>query len=120
MDFSKPHRLRELDILRGVAILLVLGRHVIDIPDTVPPLVRRLFFVWRQIGWIGVDLFFVLSGFLVSGLLFGEYRLTGRIRLGRFLIRRGLKIYPSFYFFLFLSFRTSYLFSLPVHFSRYR
>ncbi len=51
-------------------------------------------------GWIGVDLFFVLSGFLVSGLLFQEYQATRRIQPGRFLLRRGLKIYPQFYFFI--------------------
>jgi peptidoglycan/LPS O-acetylase OafA/YrhL len=48
-------------------------------------------------GWTGVDLFFVLSGFLVSGLLFKEHLRSGRIRAGRFYLRRGLKIYPNFY-----------------------
>jgi len=46
---------------------------------------------------MGVDLFFVLSGFLVSGLLFREQQQTGAVRIGRFLIRRGFKIYPAFY-----------------------
>ena len=46
---------------------------------------------------MGVDLFFVLSGFLVSGLLFREWKETGKLRIGRFLIRRGFKIYPAFY-----------------------
>ncbi len=50
-----------------------------------------------QVGWIGVDLFFVLSGFLVSGLLFTEFRLTQKIRPWHFLVRRGFKIYPLFY-----------------------
>lgn len=53
--------------------------------------------MWTQIGWVGVDLFFVLSGFLVSGLLFKEYKRDARIKPLRFLIRRGFKIYPSFY-----------------------
>lgn len=44
-----------------------------------------------------MDLFFVLSGFLVSSLLFAEYERYGAIRPGRFLMRRGLKIYPAFY-----------------------
>jgi peptidoglycan/LPS O-acetylase OafA/YrhL len=48
-------------------------------------------------GWIGVDLFFVLSGFLVSGLLFKEYQKFGSINPKLFLIRRGFKIYPIFY-----------------------
>ena len=53
--------------------------------------------LWQRGGWIGVDLFFVLSGFLVSGLLFSEYRKYGLISIKRFLIRRGLKLYPAFY-----------------------
>jgi peptidoglycan/LPS O-acetylase OafA/YrhL len=53
--------------------------------------------IWHRGGWIGVDLFFVLSGFLVSGLIFGEYRRRGQVSIGRFLIRRGLKIYPAFW-----------------------
>lgn len=82
-------RKRELDFLRGVAILLVMLRH--------QPF-HGLFF---RIGWTGVDLFFVLSGFLVSGLLIQEFQQTGHIRPGRFLIRRGFKIYPLYYLFYF-------------------
>jgi len=77
-----------LDILRAVAILLVFCYH-----SEGALLISRF-------GWIGVDLFFVLSGFLVSGLLFREYRTTQQIRPGRFLLRRGMKIYPQFYFFI--------------------
>src|SRR5215831_636275 len=84
-------RLRQLDILRGLAVLLVLGYH----HDA-----SRL---WNLCGWMGVDLFFVLSGFLVSGLLFSEYQESGQIGVKRFLIRRGLKIYPAFYFLLALT-----------------
>jgi peptidoglycan/LPS O-acetylase OafA/YrhL len=55
-----------LDLLRFVAIALVLGGHVV-----IPKEVRSpVFEAWNRGGWIGVDLFFVLSGFLVSGLLF--------------------------------------------------
>ncbi|MBW3545897.1 MAG: acyltransferase [Bacteroidetes bacterium] len=78
-------RLRELDFLRGLAIILVLFRH------------QYLFEFTKRMGWIGVDLFFVLSGFLVSGLLFKEYLKHGDIKPGRFLIRRGFKIYPLYY-----------------------
>jgi peptidoglycan/LPS O-acetylase OafA/YrhL len=45
-------------------------------------------------------LFFVLSGFLVSGLLFSEYKRIQHVNIQRFLIRRGFKIYPAFYFFI--------------------
>ena len=44
-----------------------------------------------------MDLFFVLSGFLISGILFRQYQRTGQIRLGEFLVRRGFKIYPQFW-----------------------
>lgn len=74
-----------LDILRAVAVLLTLGAHM------------PYFHFLERAGWIGVDLFFVLSGFLISGLLFQEYKCTGQLRIRRFLIRRGLKIYPSYY-----------------------
>jgi peptidoglycan/LPS O-acetylase OafA/YrhL len=74
-----------LDALRAVAVLLVLGRH------------RSVSAVWTRIGWCGVDLFFVISGFLISGLLFQEYKRFGDIRLKTFWLRRGLKIYPAFY-----------------------
>jgi peptidoglycan/LPS O-acetylase OafA/YrhL len=80
-------RSQTLDILRGVAVLLVFTRHVNGLP-------------FSTLGWIGVDLFFVLSGFLVSGLLFQEYLELGTVKPGTFLLRRAFKIYPQFYFFL--------------------
>src|ERR1700758_1823216 len=83
---AKPSTRNEsLDVLRCIAVLLVLGFHF------------PYYALWGRLGWIGVDLFFVLSGFLISGLLFQEYKATESINLLRFLIRRGLKIYPSFY-----------------------
>lgn len=82
---SKSSRNQPLDILRGIAILLVLGYHYGYVK------------LWARVGWSGVDLFFVLSGFLISGLLFSEYKRSGGIDIVRFLIRRGFKIYPAFY-----------------------
>jgi peptidoglycan/LPS O-acetylase OafA/YrhL len=78
-------RVKSIDFLRGLAILLVLFRHV----DYSP--------IAHLIGWSGVDLFFVLSGFLVSGLLFSEYKKNKTIQPLRFLARRGFKIYPLFW-----------------------
>lgn len=80
-------RNESLDVLRSVAILLVIGMHY--------PASQLL-----ATGWIGVDLFFVLSGLLISGLLFTDVTREGRIRIGRFLFRRGMKIYPALYVFL--------------------
>jgi len=50
-----------------------------------------------HVGWTGVNLFFVLSGFFVSGILFREYRESGKMHAGRFFIRRIFKIWPLFY-----------------------
>lgn len=92
---SHSGRSTGLDILRSIALLLVIGRHV-DYHEW-----KNAFFDgWFRGGWTGVDLFFALSGFLVSGLLFREYRRSGTILVKRFLLRRGLKIYPAFYFFI--------------------
>jgi peptidoglycan/LPS O-acetylase OafA/YrhL len=85
-------RFKSIDFLRGIAIILVFFRHIVIEPKLI------------KIGWIGVDLFFVLSGFLVSNLLFQEYKNTGKIRPIRFLVRRGLKIYPLFYLLTILTF----------------
>lgn len=85
-------RNKRLDILRGIAVLFVLGRHGV------------MEGVWKETGWAGVDLFFVLSGFLISGLLFSEYKRKRSIDLARFIIRRGFKIYPSFYLMLLTTF----------------
>ena len=81
-----------LDLLRFVAVFLVLGRHL-HLPANASPILET----WKRGGWIGVDLFFVLSGFLVSSLLFKEYLRAGSINVSRFLIRRGFKIYPAFW-----------------------
>lgn len=100
-DNAGRARLKQLDVFRGAAILLVLGRHIdTTCPEGVWALTRLLFDTWKQVGWVGVDLFFVLSGFLVSGLLFSEYKRSRAITIKRFLMRRALKIYPAFYFLL--------------------
>lgn len=96
---GKP-RIAQLDMLRLIAVLLVLGRHIDMCPTQQSELLSLLTSLWIRGGWIGVDLFFVLSGFLVSGLIFREYGKSGSVNLGRFLIRRGFKIYPPFWIFI--------------------
>ncbi len=91
-------RIQGLDFIRGVAVVLVLFRHTSDES------------VLHKIGWIGVDLFFVLSGFLIAGLVFREFQKTGQFNAKRFFIRRGIKIYPAFYFFLIISLAVNYYF----------
>jgi peptidoglycan/LPS O-acetylase OafA/YrhL len=96
---NRGTRVIQLDLLRGVAILLVLGRHVVW-PATQAGVFTPFAVAWERFGWTGVDLFFVLSGFLIGGLLYEELLSTGRLRLGRFLIRRIFKIWPTFYLFV--------------------
>jgi peptidoglycan/LPS O-acetylase OafA/YrhL len=95
-------RLAGLDVLRGVAIGMVLLTHasVTGFGEcdgagcgTLTELLLRI----QSLGKYGVDLFFVLSGFLISSLLYAEMDRSGRIDLPRFWLRRGLKIWPSYY-----------------------
>jgi peptidoglycan/LPS O-acetylase OafA/YrhL len=91
-------RNRTVDFLRGIAILSVLIHHIFLLRT----LSNQNFFLQKILlfskgGWIGVDLFFVISGFLVSGLMFKEYTGHKKFSASRFLIRRGFKIYPLYY-----------------------
>ena len=93
---SLPRRNTNLDALRGIAILMVLAHHAgraITIAHASNAFTRY----FERIGWAGVDLFFVISGYLISGLLFSDYHKHGSIGLSRFYIRRALKIWPSLY-----------------------
>jgi peptidoglycan/LPS O-acetylase OafA/YrhL len=85
-------RNQSLDVLRGVAVLMVIVHHYAAGVDS-----------FLHVGMVGVDLFFVLSGFLISGLLFSELKQTGDVRVRRFFARRGMKIYPAFYAFLLIT-----------------
>jgi peptidoglycan/LPS O-acetylase OafA/YrhL len=95
---SSQPRYFALDLLRAVAVVLVIGHHA-DLPEP-PPYLAPVLRALNRGGWVGVDLFFVLSGFLVAGLLFREYAQHGAIDFPNFFIRRGLKIYPPFYLML--------------------
>ena len=102
-------RNKALDVLRGVAVMMVVFSHVVliskaDAGRSVFKYVRLFFSFLTVGGWSGVDLFFVLSGFLVSGLLINEFKKSQTIQPGRFLIRRGFKIYPGFIVFILLTF----------------
>lgn len=94
---SKP-RLRSLDVLRGVAVLGVLFAHYVVAPDEAGAL--RALAEALTGGGVGVTLFFVLSGYLIGGLLFAEIQRRGALDVVRFLTRRGFKIWPSYYVYL--------------------
>lgn len=87
-----------LDLLRMLAVALVMIRHM-HLDGNSDSLLKRI----QHGGWIGVDLFFVLSGYLIAGLLFSEYKRRGKVDVTRFLIRRGFKIYPPFWALLFIT-----------------
>jgi peptidoglycan/LPS O-acetylase OafA/YrhL len=92
MSYGSKRNL-QLDILRGIAILLVFGRHL-EIPR--PEGLLGIFAdAWFRIGWLGVDLFFVLSGFLIGGLLVTELHNHGRIDVQRFLVRLRAQDLPA-------------------------
>jgi peptidoglycan/LPS O-acetylase OafA/YrhL len=88
-------RHKYLDALRGVAILLVMGRHNFMAPERAGVL-QPIAEVWHHFGWAGVDLFFVLSGFLIGGLVFQELKAHGSFDARRFWLRRALRIYPAY------------------------
>jgi peptidoglycan/LPS O-acetylase OafA/YrhL len=78
--------------LRAVAIAVVVARHAGEVwPGG---------FDASAFGFAGVDIFFVLSGFLITSLLVGEWSRTGRISLGQFYIRRALRLLPALFAFL--------------------
>jgi peptidoglycan/LPS O-acetylase OafA/YrhL len=84
-----------LDGLRFFAFLLVFFHHA---PLLDVPLFRSL----NEYGWIGVDLFFALSAFLFVKILAKEFARTGSISIGKFYIRRGLRIWPLYFLFCFM------------------
>jgi peptidoglycan/LPS O-acetylase OafA/YrhL len=70
----------ELDGVRGIAIILVMLVHVHN---------------WPRGGFIGVDVFFTLSGFLITTLLLEEWRARGTVSLRDFYARRALRLFPA-------------------------
>jgi peptidoglycan/LPS O-acetylase OafA/YrhL len=78
---SLVHR-PELDGIRGIAILLVIAQHI-SLPNT------------TLAGVVGVNLFFALSGYLITGILLAEIRETGKIDIRRFYERRVRRLLPA-------------------------
>lgn len=90
-------RVAALDGLRGLAILLVIIFHL-TLFYPFAEAEKSLFYMAGGIGWIGVDLFFVLSGFLITGILLDA---KGRDKyFTNFFARRTLRIFPIYYFVL--------------------
>jgi len=95
-------KMPELDSLRGIAILLVVFLHGFYWSTGLQGLsgVARMLVNATHFGWVGVNLFFVLSGFLITGILVESRGRQQYYR--RFYVRRALRILPAFYAMLLL------------------
>lgn len=94
---NKPRfYLPELDGLRFIAFLLVF------IHNANPILQGTFLEKFSEYSWFGVDLFFCLSGFLITKLLVTEHEQTGRINIRNFYNRRALRILPLYFFYIIL------------------
>lgn len=87
VNFLRTKYFSGLDSLRAISVIAVIWTHV-TLTHAVPLLNQ---------GHRGVDLFFAISGFLVTTLLLREYRREGRISLSRFYMRRTLRVFPLYY-----------------------
>ena len=90
---SRPARVANLDLLRAAAIGLVVvvnmvGKGILDLG----PLGNQI----AESSWVGVDLFFLLSGWLVGGLYWRELKEFGNVEIGRFWGRRWLRTIPPY------------------------
>jgi peptidoglycan/LPS O-acetylase OafA/YrhL len=90
------HKILQLDAIRGVAILIVIMHNQSTIYPSLH--LQRVF----ANGWMGVDLFFVLSGFLITGILVDTKQSEGYFK--NFYARRCLRIWPLYYSLIFFMF----------------
>jgi len=99
-----PHHIRLIDSLRALSFHWVFGFHVIYMLRLFIPQERIdayfestsiLAFLWR--GPLGVDVFFVISGFLITLLMILEYQKKGKIDIVRFYKRRFMRLMPVYY-----------------------
>jgi peptidoglycan/LPS O-acetylase OafA/YrhL len=93
-NHGSVQRIAAVDGLRGLAIVLVMLTHFVRTPAS-GLLVDRTFARIASIGWCGVDLFFVLSGFLITGILLDGTASGSSPR--NFYVRRALRVVPVYY-----------------------
>ncbi len=86
---KSPSRISSIDFFRAMAILSVMLYHF-----------RKIL----PMGYLGVDLFFVISGFLVGGIVVKATFENRHTSFFKFILQRGFKIWPSYYFFIFFIF----------------
>ena len=100
-DAENPGGLRHtpaLDGIRGIAIILVLIDHLFGSNNSTGSALFNLLAAIRQSTWVGVNIFFVLSGFLITGILWDTLHKPNFFR--NFYARRTLRIFPLYYTFL--------------------
>ena len=97
-----PGQMRPVDGLRAISILLVLAIHCVWILAVFDEGAARFFYQapfwlnWVFNGELGVDVFFVISGFLISSILMSEYQSSSSIRFGHFYKRRFMRLMPAY------------------------
>jgi len=110
MSKNSITRIPELDGVRGLAVLLVLMVHIIPYnPVLVDLPFSKFIHAFSHMGWAGVDMFFVLSGFLITSILLQTKAGVGYFK--NFYARRALRIFPLYYLTITTVFVVVYIFS---------
>jgi peptidoglycan/LPS O-acetylase OafA/YrhL len=100
-DYYRP----DIDCLRAIAVLSVLFFHLKFTPFSG--------------GFVGVDIFFVISGYLITRLIYVEISETKKFKYSDFYIRRVRRLFPALFFTLLLCFLLAFLLFSPMHFQRF-
>lgn len=95
---SSSRNIPSLDGLRAISIIFVIASHTHRMLTGASS--RSTWVNWRYYGVLGVTVFFVISGYLITKLLLKELDTTGSIRLRHFYARRAFRIFPAFYVYL--------------------
>jgi peptidoglycan/LPS O-acetylase OafA/YrhL len=99
----------ELDVLRFLAFLAVFMHHALPreaalyLNKGLPPAITQFILAAKEAGAYGVDLFFVLSAYLITELLLREHAQRGSFSISAFYVRRALRIWPLYFVFLALT-----------------
>jgi peptidoglycan/LPS O-acetylase OafA/YrhL len=97
-----------IDGIRAIAVLWVIFFHAwlfqqLTIPGFIDNIYKYPLFYWVTKGDLGVDLFFVISGFLIGGIIFKEIKSSEKFNFKRFYVRRFLRLSPVYIFAIFLN-----------------
>ncbi|MFM8268378.1 MAG: acyltransferase family protein [Ilumatobacteraceae bacterium] len=103
-----------IDGLRGIAVLLVIGSHLVLLLGYQQPTPWSAANRMLRGGFLGVDIFFVLSGFLITSLILREVSEHGRFTLRAFYARRALRLLPALYVLLVVVFVVSIAVGFPL------